>query len=99
MVGFSQLLSIVGGKTFVNTVEKHYFCGMKTFCIRKYGRTELAQLYCPDITPAAAWRKLRQWIEAFPGLEESLAEHGYTRRCRSFTPAQVRLIVEALGEP
>ena len=72
---------------------------MKTFCIRKYGRTELAQLYCPDITPAAAWRNLRQWIRCFPGLEESLAEHGYTRRCRSFTPAQVRLIVEALGEP
>lgn len=99
MVGFSQLLSIVDGKTFVNTVEKHYFCGMKTFCIRKYGRTELAQLYCPDITPAAAWRNMRQWIRCFPGLEESLAEHGYTRRCRSFTPAQVRLIVEALGEP
>lgn len=72
---------------------------MKSFSIRKYGRTELAQLYCPDITPDAAWRKLRLWISHFPGLEERLSEHGYTSRCRSFTPAQVRLIVDALGEP
>ena len=72
---------------------------MKVFRVKEYGRTELALLYCPDITPDAAWRKLRQWIHRFPGLEESLAAHGYTHRCRSFTPAQVRLIVEALGEP
>lgn len=72
---------------------------MNTFRLREYGRTELAQLYCPDITPDAAWRKLRQWIDRFPGLNESLAANGYTPRCRSFTPAQVRLIIEALGEP
>jgi hypothetical protein len=72
---------------------------MKTQTIKQYGRTELAQQYCPNITPDAAWRKLSQWIHHFPGLDERLAANGYTSRCRSFTPAQVRLIVEALGEP
>lgn len=79
--------------------KKHYLCIMKTQLIKNYGRTELAQLYCPDITPDAAWRKLRQWIRTFPGLEERMAAIGYTKKNRSFTPAQVRMIVEALGEP
>ena len=30
---------------------------------RAYGRTELAMMYCPQDTPGAAWRKLRQWTE------------------------------------
>lgn len=72
---------------------------METFRIREYGRTELAQAYCPGITPDAAWRKLRHWISLFPGLDRRLATIGYTPRCRSFTPAQVQMIVEALGEP
>ena len=67
--------------------------------IKEYGRTELAQLYSPTITAGAAWKKLRRWIAASPGLEERLAESGYTESCRSFTPAQVRLIVGALGTP
>lgn len=36
------------------------------FRIRAYGRTELAQLYCPTLTPGAAYRKLRQWITLSP---------------------------------
>ena len=72
---------------------------MKNFCIKEYGRTELAQLYCPDITPEAAWRKFRKWMHRYPGLNDHLAAIGYTPQCRSFTPAQVRMIVEAIGEP
>ena len=36
---------------------------MDTFKIRTYGRTELAQLYCPTMNPRAAFRKLMQWID------------------------------------
>lgn len=72
---------------------------MQAFKIREYGRTELALAYCPAITPDAAWRKLRHWIRLFPGLDDRLASIGYTPRSRSFTPAQVQLIVDALGEP
>ncbi len=70
-----------------------------SFKVREYGRTELAQLYCPDIAPESAWRKLRKWIELSPGLADRLRAVGYDFHMRSFTPAQVRLIVEAIGEP
>ena len=33
------------------------------FRIRSYGRTELAQLYNPCLTPKAAYRKLVGWID------------------------------------
>ena len=64
------------------------------FRIRSYGRTELAQLY-----PKAAYRKLVGWIDHYPGLAVRLAELGKLPGSRSYTPAQVREIVEALGEP
>lgn len=70
-----------------------------TFKLREYGRMELAQAYCPDIAPESAWKKLRSWIELSPGLAERLRALGYDGHTRSFTPAQVRLIVDAIGEP
>jgi len=67
--------------------------------IRSYGKGELAQLYCPNVTAAAARKKLKSWMYYYPHLMENLRSIGYTDVSRSFTPAQVRLIVEALGEP
>lgn len=69
------------------------------FRIKSYGRTELALLYCPTVTPDSAYRKLRAWIKLYPHLSERLEQLGSNPRCRSYTPAQVRAIVEALGEP
>lgn len=69
------------------------------FQYRAYGKGELAQLYCPNITTAAARKKLMVWINYYPNLMDQLRSIGYTDVSRSFTPAQVRLIVEALGEP
>ena len=67
--------------------------------IRTYGKGELAQLYCPHITMAAARKKLNVWINLYPNLKESLRQIGYSDVTRSYTPAQVKLIIEALGEP
>ena len=67
--------------------------------IKSYGKGELAQLYCPNITTAAARKKLNVWINLYPNLMESLRQVGYSDATRSYTPAQVKLIVEALGEP
>ena len=61
---------------------------------RTFGRTELAQLYFPLLTPAAAWRKLQLWLLLQPSLN-----HLACLRSRTFTPAQVKLIFEGLGEP
>lgn len=69
------------------------------FRIKEYGRMELAQLYCPDIQPDSAWKKLKGWIEHKPGLTESLNALGYDGSTRSFTPAQVQAIVDGIGEP
>ena len=67
--------------------------------IRTYGRTELAQLYSPYITPDAAWRRLRRWIMFNQSLTQKLAASGYVPTQRVFTPIQVALIMEELGEP
>ena len=67
--------------------------------IRTYGRTELAQLYSPYITPDAAWRRLRRWISYNQSLTRKLADTGYSPMQRVFTPAQVKLIMDELGEP
>lgn len=72
---------------------------MERFRIREYGRMELAQMYCSTVLPESAWKKFSRWMHVYPGLMERLAAIGYTGQSRSFTPAQVRLIVEALGEP
>ena len=69
------------------------------FQIRTYGKGELAQLYAPYVTQAAACKKLMYWFSLQPQLVEALKCHGLTDKSRTFTPIQVRLIVEAIGEP
>lgn len=78
-------------------MEKHQ--ETDTFHIRSYGRTELALAYSPDLSPMAAWRRLDQWIVRYPGLSAHLSSIGYRTGQRAWTPAQVKAIVEALGEP
>ena len=69
------------------------------FKVREYGRTELALAYCPDIAPESAWKKFKRWLNLYPGLMDGLRAIGYSSHTRSFTPRQVRLIVECLGSP
>ena len=69
------------------------------FRLRAYGRTELAQAYNPHLSPGAAWQKLSLWIHLYPDLTERLKAIGYSPHQRVFTPRQVAMIVEALGEP
>lgn len=71
----------------------------KNFEIRSYGRTELALRYNPHLTPQSAWRTLHHWIRVCSPLNSQLHQMGYTPSVRRFTPAQVALIIEYLGEP
>ena len=66
---------------------------------RIYGRTELAQLYCPRLTADAAWRKLKRWIALNGDLTQELQKLGYTHSQRTFTPRMVEHIFYYLGEP
>lgn len=71
----------------------------KPFQYRSYGKGELAALYLPDILQQSAVEQFNRWIDAAPGLRERLLSTGMTSRSRRYTPAQVKLIVEALEEP
>lgn len=71
----------------------------KKFIIRSYGKSELASFYMPDITPKSACSAMNKWIAKYPGLSDALASAGLDPKDRKYTPTQVRLIVEAIGEP
>ncbi len=71
----------------------------ESFEIRTYGFRELAELYNPTVHPRTALRTLHIWIDRYPGLRSRLEETGVKSGTRILTPAQVRLIVEALGVP
>lgn len=70
------------------------------FVIRPYSKTELALLYTnKTMTPERAKRWLSHEIEVYPGLMERLKELGYKPKQRIFTIAQMRAIIECIGEP
>lgn len=69
------------------------------FKVRAYGRTELALMYSPNITPQAAYYKLMRWIRRSPELSRRFLKEGKPSRTRFFTPQEVSFIVEILGEP
>jgi len=72
---------------------------MDTFIIRAYTKKELALMYFPDSTPRTAVSHLMGWIRRCTQLWELLQETGYEANCKTFTPRQVRAIIEQLGEP
>lgn len=70
------------------------------FVYRPYGKSELAMAYIrSSVSQRAALNWLNREISLFPGLPECLAQLGYRRRQRVLTIAQVRAIVECIGEP
>lgn len=63
-------------------------------------KKELAYLYFPSATnPHSAVKRLMAWINNCEELHRSLVAIGYVKNRRWFTPREVRLIVEYLGEP
>jgi hypothetical protein len=58
------------------------------------GRSELALLYFPNLSPKSAWQKLRRWFAINPRLQPLT-----TMTRRTFTPAELSLIYSELGEP
>ena len=66
----------------------------ETFTIRAYGKSELAMMYFPDLTKETAMKKFRFWLSLNPRLKKLVS-----KKIRSYTPKQVRLIIEEFGEP
>lgn len=63
------------------------------------GKGRLAEQYNPYLSPSAARKQLAAWMARHPTLLADLTKTGYTEKQRTFTPRQVELIFEALGEP
>ena len=61
---------------------------------KSFKRSELAQCYFPDLKPMSVWEKFKDWLNANARLRPLLR---ITRR--TYTPAEVQLIYDVLGEP
>ena len=73
---------------------------MKVFVIRAYTKKELALCYFPMAeNPHSAVNRLMAWINRCEPLSMALSAQGYKKMARWFSPKEVRLIVEHLGEP
>jgi hypothetical protein len=73
--------------------------GEWTFQVKAFSFSELACRYSPDVTPNSAQKRLKEWVKFYPGLLDNLRAIGYYKGKRMLTPAMVKLIVSALGDP
>lgn len=69
------------------------------FVVRTYLKVELAKLYNPHMSDEGALRKMRRWINHQPELRKQMRALQISPSDRQYTPRQVRLIVQHLGEP
>ena len=69
------------------------------FIIRQYTKKQLALMYFPDSNPRTAVKHLMAWIRLCTPLWSELQTTGYQKMSKNFTPRQVKLIIEYLGEP
>ena len=70
------------------------------FRIRPYSKRELAKLYFPDtINEESAIANLRNLMKHNPDLLAELKETYYKTHNRTFTPRQIGIIVQYIGEP
>lgn len=72
---------------------------IENFTIRAYTKKELALLYFPDSTPGTAVKHLTTMIRRCDMLWDELQAMGYYCRRKTFTPREVRAIVDWLGAP
>ena len=72
---------------------------MEDFIIRTYTKKELALMYFPESMPRTAVNHLMVWIRRCDPLWEELMKMGYYKTSKSFSPKQVKAIVDYLGEP
>ena len=69
------------------------------FKIRAYTKKELALRYFPYSSPRVAENHLMAWIKRCQPIKQQLMDTGYQNTSKGFTPRQVKIIVEHLGEP
>ena len=64
------------------------------------GKAQLALLFFPEsVSPDVARRRLMRWIKSDRQLYDRLTAASYRDCQHDFTPMQVKIIYEFLGEP
>ena len=72
---------------------------MKQFLIKSYPFGELAQMYYPDHGYDSALRLFRREMHDTRGMWDAMQAVGYKENTKVLTRAQVRVIVDFLGDP
>ena len=72
---------------------------MTIFKIKSYPFGELAQMYYPDHNYDSALRLFRREMHDTRGMWQAMQAVGYKEKTKQLTRAQVRTIVQFLGEP
>ena len=68
--------------------------------IKQYRKSELALMYFPECeTKEGALSNLKSWIKGNKKLTSELKKCGMPPRKKTYTPKEVALIFEYLGEP
>ncbi len=84
---------------FLLDILRHFKIMDGQFKIKSYAYCELALLYFPNSTKKSASVQLRRWIKLNTKLIQKLKNHGFKPGQRLFTPKQVGIIIQYLGEP
>lgn len=66
---------------------------------RSWSVKELALQYFPNSSPKCAVAQLRVWIMHSSDFSTALTQAGWRRYQKIYTPRQVQIIVNHLGEP
>lgn len=66
---------------------------------RIYGHTELALLYFRNVLPKSASAQLTRWIRRDSDLLEALTKAGYHKGQRLYSPLQLAILLDHLGDP
>ena len=66
---------------------------------RIYGHSELAALYFRYVQPKSASTQLTRWIQRDCELYEELLLAGYHKGQRLYTPLQLAILLDHLGDP
>ena len=69
------------------------------FEIKPYPFGELAQMYYPDHNYQSALLHFREEMHLTRGMWKAMVAQGYKEKTKTLTRAQVRTIVQFLGEP
>ncbi len=69
------------------------------FIIKSYHKADLALMYHPGLTVAAAMNKMRRWINRNTELKRRMKAVRTSPQNHTYAPVEVAILVKFLGEP